>query len=133
MKSKRLPHAEFEIMNVIWDREPPVTTALVWEAIGKERGIKIQTILTLFARLEERGFLRFTRGKGRERDFFPVISRDEYLQMETESFISHYHKQSYASLLSALHSDKLTDQDLDELTQWINTARNDRKEREENG
>lgn len=123
MKSKRLPDAEFEIMEFIWAQEPPVTTAEAWEAIGREKGVKIQTIVTLFGRLVERGFLRFDRGRGREREFYPLISRDEYLQMETENFVNHYHKKSYASLLNALHQEKLSENDLDELSDWITQAR----------
>jgi len=125
----RLPDAEFEIMDILWDSEPPVTTAMIWERIGRGRGVKIQTIVTLFGRLTERGFLRFERGKGRERDFYPVISREEYLRMETDQFVSHYHKHSYSSLLTALHRDRLTADDLDELARWIDEARNDPKGR----
>lgn len=124
MKSMRLPDAEFEIMNIIWDSEPPVTTSTVWDRIGRARGIKIQTIVTLFNRLAERGFLRFDRGKRRERAFYPLISRDEYLRMETEHFVNHYHKESYASLLNALHRERLTTDDLDELARWVDETRN---------
>lgn len=126
MKTKRLPDTEFEIMDFIWDQEPPVTTSLLSENIGKEKGWKIQTVATLFERLVERGFLRVERGKGRERAFYPAISREEYLQMETENFVTHYHKRSYASLLNALHSDQLTDKDIDELAQWLNDAKSTR-------
>lgn len=127
MKMKRLPDAEFEIMDLIWDEEPPVTTSQAWEALGREKGIKIQTIATLFGRLVDRGFLRFDRGKGRERAFYPLISRDEYLEMETENFVAHYHKKSYTSLLNALHRERLTQQDIDELTDWIEEAKADTK------
>lgn len=123
MKTKRLPDAEFEIMEYIWDRTPPVTTAMVCEDIGKEKGWKIQTVVTLFGRLEERGFLRFERGKGRERAFYPVISRDQYLRMETENFVTRYHNRSYTSLLNALHREMLTEEDLDALDAWLKDAR----------
>ena len=129
MKSMRLPDAEFEIMDILWDHEPPMTTSMIWERIGRERGVKIQTIVTLFGRLTERGFLRFERGKGREREFYPIISREEYLRMETEQFVRRYHKHSYTSLLNALHRDRLSDADLDDLARWINEARNDPKGR----
>lgn len=123
MKTKRLPDAEFEIMELIWDSEPPVTTAMIWEEIGREKGVKLQTIVTLVGRLMERGFLRFERAKGRERVFYPLLSREEYLQMETENFVNRYHKRSYVSLLNALHREKLTNAQLDELAQWIEDAK----------
>lgn len=123
MKTKRLPDAEFEIMRYVWGSRPPVTTAMAWEHLGREKGIKIQTIVTLFGRLVERGFLRYERGKGRERAFYPLITEEAYLEMETDIFVEHYHKRSYASLLGALHRDRLSESDLDELAQWIEDAR----------
>jgi len=123
MKSMRLPEAEFEIMDMIWDSELPVTTSMVWEKVGKRRGVKLQSINTLFARLEARGFLRVERNKIRERDFYPIVTRDQYLQMETEHFVRRYHKQSYTSLLNALQRDQLTNDDLDELAKWVNETR----------
>ena len=47
----QLPESEFAIMNYIWSAEPPVTTAMVMEAVGNERAWKPQTCLTLVARL----------------------------------------------------------------------------------
>jgi len=119
MKSQRLPDTEFEIMEELWSRTPPVTTSMVMEKIGREKGWKIQTVVSLFARLTERGFLRVEKGMGRERAFYPVISREEYLRMETEHFVRHYHKSSYASLLGALKSERLSEGELNELADWV--------------
>ncbi|MCI6376158.1 MAG: BlaI/MecI/CopY family transcriptional regulator [Clostridiales bacterium] len=119
MKSQRLPDTEFEIMSFLWDQTPPVTTGMAMEALGRKHGWKIQTVVTLFARLTERGFLRVERGAGRERSFYPIISRDEYLRMETESFVERYHRNSFKSLLTALESERLTESDLDELAAWL--------------
>ena len=117
MKSQRLPDTEFEIMDYLWNLTPPVTTSM--ERIGREKSWKIQTVVSLFARLTERGFLRVEKGPGRERAFYPIITREEYLRMETECFVSHYHKNSYASLLGALQNERLTEAELDELADWV--------------
>lgn len=119
MKSKRLPDTEFEIMSYLWEQTPPVTTTMVMEKMGAEKSWKIQTIVTLFARLTERGFLRVEKGAGRERQFFPLISREEYLRMETETFVNRYHKNSVASLLGALEAERISESDLDELEIWL--------------
>ena len=128
MKSQRLPDTEFEIMDYIWELIPPVTTSMVMEKLGRERGWKIQTVVTLFGRLTERGFLRVERGSGRERSFYPIISREEYLRMETESFVERYHKNSFSSLLAALHSDHLSNDDLDEVSQWLASMKEGRSQ-----
>ena len=83
----------------------------------------MQTVVTLLARLTERGFLRVEKGSGRERAFYPLISRDEYLRMETENFLEHYHHKSVHSLIAALAGDRLSDQDLDELSNFVRKAR----------
>ncbi len=127
MKSKMLPDAEYEIMDYVWDTMPPVTTPMVMEALGREKGWKIQTVAALFARLMERGFLRVEKGTARERAFYPVISRAEYLSMETESFVTRYHKKSFTSLLSALHRTSITEEDLNELSDFVKTLREEGK------
>ena len=81
MKAQRLPDSEFDLMQTIWDQQPPVTT------------------------------------------FYPIISRDEYLRMETENFLDHYHHKSVSSLIAALAGDRLSDQDLDELSDFVRKAR----------
>ena len=123
MKAQRLPDAEFDVMQTIWDQEPPVTTGMLMDLIGRDRGWKVQTMVTLLARLTERGFLRVERTGGRERVFWPVIGREEYLQMETETFLGHYHRNSVSSLIAALAGDKLSEKDLDELSEMIRKAR----------
>ena len=128
MNSQRWPDTDFEIMEELWSRTPPVTTSRIMEKIGREKGWKIQTVVSLFARLTERGFLRVEKGLGRERAFYPAISREAYLRMETEHFVRHYHKNSYASLLGALESERLNERELDELVDWVKR----RKEGESN-
>lgn len=127
MKTQRLPDAEFDVMQTIWDQEPPVTTGLLMDLIGRDRGWKVQTMVTLLARLTERGFLRVERTGGRERAFWPVIGREEYLQMETETFLGHYHRNSVSSLIAALAGEKLSEKDLDELSEMIRKAREEGK------
>ncbi len=125
MKSQRLPDTEFEIMNYVWDQIPPVSTTMVMDKMGGGKGWKIQTVVTLFARLTERGFLRVEKGEGRERAFYPLISREEYLRMETENFVTRYHKNSFSSLLNALESEKIGESELDELEAWLKKQKGD--------
>lgn len=52
-KIKRLPDAELEIMNALWDADTPLTAAeLEMALLGPPRART--TLLTLLARLEER-------------------------------------------------------------------------------
>lgn len=124
LKNQRLPDAEFAIMETVWNMSAPVTIGDVRMQMGDEKTRKMQTLVTLFGRLTERGFLRVAAEKrGREHLFYPVISREEYLRMETESFLDRYHKRSVPSLIAALSGERLSDSDLDELSDFIEKAR----------
>lgn len=116
---KKLPDAEFDIMQVVWASEPPITSSLVMERLGRRKGWKAQTVLTLLTRLVERGFLR-TEKHGKERSYFPLIERADYLRFETGDFMARFHGNSFASLVAALHDgQRLRESDLDELARLL--------------
>ena len=122
-KIKKLPDAEFEVMKVVWANEPPVTTAVIMEQIGKEKEWKIQTIVSLMLRLAERGFLRSEKN-GKEREYVPLVAREDYLKFETGNFMKQYHDSSLFNLINTLYDDKaLTDEDIDELLKWAKERR----------
>lgn len=122
-KIKKLPDAEFEIMKVVWANEPPITTGIIMEQLGKEKEWKAQTILTLTVRLVERGFLR-TEKNGKERTYFPLIGKEDYLKFETGDFMERFHDNSFASLVTTLYDGKkIKDSDLDELAKWLKDRR----------
>ena len=123
-KMKKLPDAEFEIMKVVWANEPPVTTAIIMAQLGKEKEWKIQTVVSLMLRLVERGFLRSEK-HGKERIYFPLIGKEEYLKFETGNFMKQYHDSSLFHLINTLYDDKaLTNEDIDELLNWAKERRN---------
>lgn len=123
IRMKKLPDAEFEVMKVVWDNKPPITTGTVMEQLGKAKKWKTQTVISLMLRLVERGFLR-TEKSGKERTFFPEVSREDYLKFETGNFIEQYHNNSFLSLVNTLYEgSSLTDKDIDELLQWLKERR----------
>lgn len=122
-KMKKLPDAEFEIMKVVWANEPPITTTIIKEQLGTEKEWKIQTIVSLMLRLVERGFLRSEK-HGKERTYFPLVSKEDYLKFETGNFMKQYHDSSFFNLINTLYDDKaLTDKDIDELLRWAKERR----------
>ncbi len=120
---KKLPDTEFEIMKVVWANEPPITTGLIMEQLGNERNWKAPTVISLMLRLVKRGFLK-TEKKGKERTYFPLISRDEYLKFETVNFMRQYHKNSFLNLVNTLYNEKhLSNDDIEELLKWVKERR----------
>ncbi|HBG55457.1 MAG TPA: transcriptional regulator [Ruminococcaceae bacterium] len=122
-KLRKLPDTEFEIMKVVWANRPPVTTGMVMERLGRERGWKAPTVISLMLRLVKKGFLR-TEKNGKERTFFPLVAKEDYLEFETGNFIKLYHENSFLSLVNTLYDGKqLSDSDIDELMEWVKERR----------
>ena len=112
---KRLPDGEFTILKVIWQLQNPTTSAQIMEKMGEDNHWKPQTLLTVLARLTEKGFLESVR-KGRERQYTAIISEDEYLEVETSDFLKRYSGHSMGGLVKTLFSsNSLSDSELDEL------------------
>ena len=75
-KIKRLPDAELEIMNALWDADAPLTAAELETALpGPPRART--TLLTLLARLEEKGWVKSGKD-GNRNTYTPAITRRAY-------------------------------------------------------
>ena len=120
---KKLPDAEFDVMKVIWASPPPVTANVIMQKHGTEAGWKVQTAISLLLRLVERGFLR-TEKNGRERSYFPLIDKEAYFKFETGNFMKQFHDNSVLKLVASMYNSKaLSEADIRELTQWLDTQR----------
>jgi len=125
---KKLPDAEFDIMKVVWANEPPITTNIVMEQLGKKREWRAQTVISLMLRLVERGFLH-TEKNSKERTYFPLVSKEEYLKFETGNFMKQFHDSSFLNFITTLYDDKaLTDKDIDDLLGWVNDRAKERRD-----
>ena len=123
-KMKRLPDAEFNIMKIVWANTPPITAGTIMKQYGNDEGWKVQTAISLLLRLVERGFLA-TEKKGKERTYFPLVDKEEYLKFETGNFMKQFHDNSFLHLVSTLYDGKsLTDKEISELLEWIEERRN---------
>ena len=120
---KKLPDAEFEIMQVVWTNEPPITTSEIMKQLGFEKEWKIQTVVSLMLRLTERGFLHSEK-HGKERTYYPTVNQEDYLKFETGNFLKQFHKNSFLSLVTTMCDDKaLTDEDIDDLMRLLKERR----------
>jgi len=112
--SKRLPDAEFNVMKVIWNLVPPITTNKITNKLA-DNTWKPQTLLTVLKRLSEKGFLNIIKD-GKEHQYEVLIKEDEYLEIETGSFLKRYAGNSIGALVKTLHSEgDLTEDDINEL------------------
>ena len=120
---KKLPDAEFDIMKVVWANEPPITTSEIMKHLGNEKEWKIQTVVSLMLRLVERGYLRSEK-HGKERTYYPLVKKEDYLKYETGNFLKQFHENSFLNLVTTMYGgESLNDKDIDELLEWAKERR----------
>ena len=116
---KKLPESEFELMKIVWANPSPISTNQIMERLDGEKKWKPQTVLTLLTRLIDREFLRSER-VGKERIYYPLVRRDDYIAFESGDFMERFHHNSFANLVSTLYQgNKMTDEDIAELRKWL--------------
>jgi len=118
-KIKRLGDAELEIMLVIWDVKEPVTSNYVLEKLHNRRNWKLSTLMTILARLAEKGFVYCDRST-RTNYYSALISEKDYKAKESSSFLEKLYGNSLQNLVTTLYdSNAIDDTDLSELRKMI--------------
>lgn len=116
---KKLPDAELELMKIIWANTPPISTNEIISKLDENNNWKPPTVLTLLMRLIDKGFLTSER-KGKERIYYPAVDEQDYLQYETDIFISKFYQNSLSSLVNTLYDGKkLTEEDMKRLADFL--------------
>jgi len=114
---KRLPEAELEIMQAVWQLPSPVTADQVLEKVERDWGKT--TLLNLMTRLCQRQVLSVKK-EGRVNLYTPLVSREEYLKWESGSFLQRVCGGSVTKLVASLYDgNSITKDDLEELRRFL--------------
>lgn len=111
---RRLPDAELDVMNAVWECDPPAARADIEKILDRSRPMAATTILTQLTRLTEKGFLRLEK-HGRVNCYTPLISRREYLASQSRRFVEKLCGGSMSAFAAALCDSGLSREDIDEL------------------
>ncbi|MDO4539668.1 MAG: BlaI/MecI/CopY family transcriptional regulator [Syntrophomonadaceae bacterium] len=118
-KMKRLPDAELEIMLIVWKAGGPVSSSYVLEQLSGRRQWALATLMTVLARLVDKGFL-YCEKQGRHNLYRAAIGEDEYKTMESRSMLEKLHGNSFKNLVASLYDGKAIDEsDLAELRLYL--------------
>lgn len=118
-KIKRLPDAELEVMKAVWAAEEPVTRTQLEQVLGSKKQWAPTTILAMLTRLEQKGFLEREK-QGRAYLIRPLVSREAYLQVESQSALGRMFGGSAKNLIAALHQcHVLSHQEVQELADYL--------------
>ena len=115
----RLPDAELEIMQAVWKVGDEASSAEIVKNLPIEREWAVTTVLTLLARLVERGYLSVRR-IGKNNIYAPIVSESSYLENVSKTFLQKLHGNSFKSLVAALfEGNAISESDIKELKDYI--------------
>ena len=114
----KISDSELEVMKLLWQAEDALPVTEIREALQKSRGWEATTVKTLVSRLVSKGVIR--QEKRKVYYYSPLISEKEYNGWATNNLIERLYHGSARDLVAALvHSDGLTQDDLEELRQMF--------------
>ena len=114
----KISGSELEVMKILWRAEDALPVTEIREKLQKTKGWEPATIKTLIARLVSKGVVR--QEKRKVFYYSPAVSEKEYSTWATDDLIERIYNGSARQLVAALvHSDGLTQADLDELRQMF--------------
>ena len=117
-KLSSLPDGELEIMQIVWQSEPPVSRGVIEEALNGRRKRAPSTILTFLTRLCERGFLSVER-RGRTNLYTPLVTRKDYLAGESRRMLDRLYGGSLSAFAVSLSDSGVTKEELAELRRLL--------------
>lgn len=111
---RRLPDAELEVMNAVWECTHPAARADIEAVLCREHPMAVTTVLTLLQRLSDKGFL-LTEKQGRTNCYTPLIHKHDYLAAQSKRFVEKLCGGSMGAFAAALRDSGLTREELEEL------------------
>jgi BlaI family penicillinase repressor len=119
--------AEWEVMNVFWQRSTPLMASDVVDFLASEKAWSPRTIKTLLNRLIKKGALKF-EPVGKSYRYRPGIGRDQCVRAATQSFISRVFAGSPGPMLiHFVNQTDLTTAEIAELRRLLENKRSNDK------
>jgi len=110
----KITNAEWEIMKIIW-ANPEISSIKIIQELRDKSEWKPATVKTLINRLLTKNAIGFTK-LGYEYLYFPLVSKDECIKLESQSFIKRVFNGSMKSmLLTFAQSEEISETDIAEL------------------
>ena len=114
----KISDAEWQVMRVLW-KKSPMTVKEVIEILSEKTTWKSETIRTLVNRLTKKKAVGFEK-KGRRHYFYPMLSEEECIKAEAESFLDRAGSAMLKPILAAfIEKENLTENELREIQQIL--------------
>ncbi|EOB6100186.1 BlaI/MecI/CopY family transcriptional regulator [Listeria monocytogenes] len=119
MAIKSISKSELEVMKIIWDFGRAVQYADVAGKLEeKNYSWKKNTVLTFLTRLVEKNLLSVKK-VGRKNEYYALVSGNEYLERQTETFVEDIYEGDVKGLITNLvQNDLISPDELEDLQQF---------------
>ncbi|MDA5986092.1 BlaI/MecI/CopY family transcriptional regulator [Listeria monocytogenes] len=119
MAIKSISKSELEVMKIIWDFGRAVQYADVAGKLEeKNYSWKKNTVLTFLMRLVEKNLLNVKK-VGRKNEYYALVSENEYLERQTETFVEEIYEGDVKGLITNLvQNDLISPDELEDLQQF---------------
>lgn len=120
-----LGELEAQILDIIWDLEPPVTSTQVFKIMYPRRELSYSTIMLTMSKLSKKGILTQKRTGDKKTDAFvyvPNISREQMGLKLMEEVAQKVFKLPLGKMVRNLLSDEFKGMDFDKLESVITKA-----------
>lgn len=110
----KISNAEWEVMKIIWNNFEITSTNIIQELKDKAQW-KPTTVKSLISRLLNKNAIGFKK-LGNEYLYFPLVSEEECIKLESKSFVDRVFNGSIKSmLLNFAESKEISEADINEL------------------
>lgn len=118
---KKLSDAEFEIMQVLWRNGQPMTSNRLLEEMGNTRNWKLASLMTVLARMVEKGAVHCDRST-RTNYYTTLVSEEDYKITEGTTFLNRLFNKSAKDFIASLYQGKqMSEKDIQELREYLDT------------
>lgn len=118
----QITDSEWIIMKVLWEKSPCVSRDIV-QAVSEKSKWNNKTIETLLRRLVEKGAVGFNLLNLKVREYYPIVTQDECIKVESETFLKKVYDGSVSMMLAGLIKNrKVSKEELEKLKKLIDSG-----------
>ncbi|KEJ01820.1 BlaI/MecI/CopY family transcriptional regulator [Clostridium botulinum] len=114
----KISAAEWEVMKLLW-KESPLTSEKIINSLTEKMDWSTQTVKTFITRLLKKEAIGFEK-VGRAYNYYPLISEDECIKAENQSFLQKVYDGAVGMLFTRfLEEETLSEDEIEELEQIL--------------
>lgn len=119
----KISAAEWEVMKLLW-KHKTLTSEKIINSLSEKMNWSTQTIKTFITRLVKKEVVGFEK-VGRTYNYYPLISENECVKAENQSFLQKVYDGAVSMLLTKfLEAESLSDKEIEELEELLKSKKN---------